>query len=117
MNSQWQVSGGPQGIPEGEEMSSFGDHLIQAMTEALAHAKGEGPAIVHTARCTARGTGTGAADTGTNGTADGHEPVWVPQVGTRAAPCQRAGGDPTAIDPERAGRGETRAAVVMPIFE
>lgn len=28
-------------------MSSFGDDLIQAMTEALAHAKGEGPAIVH----------------------------------------------------------------------
>ena len=29
-------------------MSTFGDDLIQAMTEALAHAKGEGPAIVHT---------------------------------------------------------------------
>ena len=28
-------------------MSTFGDDLIQAMTEALAHAKGEGPAIVH----------------------------------------------------------------------
>ncbi len=28
-------------------MSSFGDDLIQAMTEALAHAKGEGPAVVH----------------------------------------------------------------------
>lgn len=28
-------------------MSSFGDDLIQAMTEALAHAKGEGTAIVH----------------------------------------------------------------------
>ena len=30
-------------------MSSFGDDLIQAMTEALAHAKGEGPAVVHAA--------------------------------------------------------------------
>jgi putative transcriptional regulator len=29
-------------------MSTFGDDLIQAMNEALAHAKGEGPAIVHT---------------------------------------------------------------------
>jgi len=29
-------------------MSIFGDDLIQAMTEALAYAKGEGPAIVHT---------------------------------------------------------------------
>ena len=28
-------------------MSTFGDDLIQAMTEALAHAKGEGPAFVH----------------------------------------------------------------------
>jgi putative transcriptional regulator len=33
---------------EGKEMSSFGDDLIQAMGEALAHARGEGPAIVHT---------------------------------------------------------------------
>lgn len=29
-------------------MSTLGDDLIQAMTEALAHAKGEGPAVVHT---------------------------------------------------------------------
>jgi putative transcriptional regulator len=43
--------------PEGEDMSTFGDDLIQAMAEALAHAKGEGPA-------------------------DGHEPVWLPEVGT-----------------------------------
>ena len=28
-------------------MSTFGDDLIQAMTEALAHAKDEGPAVVH----------------------------------------------------------------------
>ena len=28
-------------------MGTFGDDLIQTMTEALAHAKGEGPAIVH----------------------------------------------------------------------
>lgn len=29
-------------------MSTFGDDLIRSLTEALAHAKGEGPAIVHT---------------------------------------------------------------------
>ncbi len=29
-------------------MSTLGDDLIQAMTEALSHAKGEGPAVVHT---------------------------------------------------------------------
>ena len=28
-------------------MSTFGDDLIQAMTEALAHAEGEGLAIIH----------------------------------------------------------------------
>lgn len=28
-------------------MTSFGDDLIQSLGEALAHAKGEGPAIVH----------------------------------------------------------------------
>ena len=28
-------------------MTDFGNDLIQAMNEALAHAKGEGPAVVH----------------------------------------------------------------------
>ena len=28
-------------------MNAFGDDLIQSLNEALAHAKGEGPAIVH----------------------------------------------------------------------
>ena len=30
-------------------MSTFGDDLIQSLREALAHAKGDGPAIVHPA--------------------------------------------------------------------
>ena len=30
-------------------MSTFGEDLFQALNEALAHAKGEGPAIVHAA--------------------------------------------------------------------
>lgn len=30
-------------------MKQSGDDLIQAMTEALAHAKGEGPALLHAA--------------------------------------------------------------------
>ncbi len=29
-------------------MSTFGEDLIQSLGEAIAHAKGEGPAIVHT---------------------------------------------------------------------
>ena len=32
---------------KGEKMSTFGEDLIQSLNEALAHAKGEGPAIVH----------------------------------------------------------------------
>ncbi len=28
-------------------MNSFGDDLVQSLREALAHAKGDGPAIVH----------------------------------------------------------------------
>ncbi len=28
-------------------MSTFGDDLVQSLREALAHAKGDGPAIVH----------------------------------------------------------------------
>ena len=29
-------------------MSTFGDDLIRSLSEAVAHAKGEGPAVVHT---------------------------------------------------------------------
>ncbi|TKA97750.1 helix-turn-helix domain-containing protein [Cereibacter changlensis] len=29
-------------------MSTFGEDLIQSLQEALSHAKGEGPAVVHT---------------------------------------------------------------------
>ena len=32
---------------KGEKMSTFGEDLIQSLNEAVAHAKGEGPAIVH----------------------------------------------------------------------
>lgn len=32
---------------EGDDMSTFGDDLILSRNEALAHARGDGPAIVH----------------------------------------------------------------------
>lgn len=32
---------------EGEKMSTFGEDLIQSLTEAVAHAKGQGKAILH----------------------------------------------------------------------
>ena len=34
-------------------MSTFGDDLIQSLREALAHAKGDGPAVVHAWTATA----------------------------------------------------------------
>ena len=33
-------------MQEEEEMTGFGDDLIQSLNEALAHARGEGPATV-----------------------------------------------------------------------
>ena len=41
------AGGGDQESREGKTMSTFGEELIQSLGEALAHAKGEGPAIVH----------------------------------------------------------------------
>ena len=38
---------GDQACRKGEMMSTFGDDLIQSLNKALAHGKGEGPAVVH----------------------------------------------------------------------
>ena len=35
-------------LTEGDEVSTFGDDLIQSLNEAFTHAKGEGPAVLHT---------------------------------------------------------------------
>ena len=61
-------------------MSTLGDDLIQAMTEALAHAKGEGPAIVHDPReeiasALTHGVGAAAAILGASGL------TWSPRRG------------------------------------
>ena len=42
------AGGGDQEHLDGNEMSTFADDLIQSLNEALAHARGEGPAILHT---------------------------------------------------------------------
>jgi hypothetical protein len=83
-------------------MSTFGDDLIQAMTEALDHAKGQGHAAVHAPHCSEGSSGTSPSNTGANGSADGHESVGPSEVGTRAASDQRARGGATANHPERA---------------
>ena len=36
-----------RGIDQGHDMTTFSDDLTQALTEALAHAKGQGPALIH----------------------------------------------------------------------
>lgn len=42
-----QARGRTEDDTQGYEMSTFGEDLIQSLEEALAHAKGEGPANVH----------------------------------------------------------------------
>lgn len=52
------------------EMSGFGGNLIQAMAEALAHAKKEGPAVVHAADDRARSKRKIKLDLGSGETSD-----------------------------------------------
>ena len=63
-------------------MSTFGDELIQSLSEALAHAKEDGPAIVHPSDPT-RDSQESEAKADTDGTADVHESFWHPEMGTR----------------------------------
>jgi putative transcriptional regulator len=95
-------------------MSTFGDDLIQAMTEALAHAKGQGPAIVHTP----------VAPRAVREQARLTQARMAPLMGMSLSGYRkweqgqrRASGDSPAIDPERAGHGEARVAIVKPLFE
>lgn len=63
-------------------MSTFGKDLFKSLGEALAHAKGEGPATVHT-RVTPREVSPASEpDAGGDGTRDGDEPRLV-TPGTR----------------------------------
>jgi hypothetical protein len=76
-----------------------GDDMIHAMGEALAYAKGEGPArvnedvVLHGVRQKARLT-RGAEDAG-----DGERPVRLPQVRTGATKGRQTGSSHVARDP------------------
>ena len=53
-------------------MSKLGDDLIQSLKEAVAHAEGDGPSIVHTPRTARVPEGD---DAKSDVTADGSDPV------------------------------------------
>ena len=65
-------------------MSTFGEDLIQSLNEALAHAQGEGPAIVHapvTPREVRERTDAALDEVGDGGVADG--PNAIQRLGKR----------------------------------
>ena len=51
-------------------MSTFGEDLIQSLGKAIAHAKGNDPAIVPHPRHAARGSATSQSHPGANGLAE-----------------------------------------------
>lgn len=63
--------------------------------------------------CPAGSAGTGPPDASTDGSADGHVPVGLPQVGTGAVSDQRAGNKPVAADPEGTEFCEAGTALLM----
>ena len=81
-------------------MSTFGEDLIQSLNEALAHAKGEGPAIVH-APVTPREVRQRVKLTQAQmAPPNGHEPVRLQEMGAGNTQGQRARRDAVARDPE-----------------
>ena len=66
-------------------MSTFGEDLIQSLNEALAHARGEGPAIVHTPITPYEVRKQANFTKGADGAPDGHKPVRLPHVGAENA--------------------------------
>ena len=104
---------GDQECWKGEKMNTFGEDLLQSLNEALAHAKGEGPAVLHAPINSARGSETGEADASPDGTPHGHEPVRLPEMGARSSAGQWPGGNPSARDSERAGSRQARAVVFV----
>ena len=79
-------------------MSTFGDDLIQSLGEALAHARGEGPATVHAPVVPREVRKQAKLTQAQMGAPDGHEPFRLPQVGTGNAARQRSGRDASARD-------------------
>lgn len=70
-------------------MTTFGNDLIQSLDEALAHAKGEGPAIVRTAVSPREVREVLDSIQAENGTALGHKSFRLPYGGAGHAPRHR----------------------------
>ena len=91
-------------------MTTFGDDLIQALNEALAHANGHCPGIVN-APVTPRDIRKQANLTQAQiPPLMANEPFRLPEVGARDPARQRHFGHPISRDRERTGRDETGTA-------
>ena len=97
-------------------MSTFGDDLIQSLNEALAHAKGDGPAILHAPVTPREVRETCKPHSGADGAVDGHESFRLPEMGARHAPGQWPGRDSSASDRKGTGGRQASIAVFGDIF-
>ena len=92
-------------------MSTFGDDLIRSLNEALAHARGDGPAIVHApvipreVRMKVNLTQAQMAPL------MGHESFRLPEVGAGNSARQRPGRDAATGNREGAGGRQARPSV------
>ena len=77
-------------------MSTFGDDLIRSLEEAVAHAKGEGPAVLHPSVNPREVRKQVKLTQAQMARPDGDEPVRLPEVGAGRAAGQRPGGGPSA---------------------
>ena len=87
-------------------MSTFGEDLIQSLGEALAHAKGEGAAIVHSPIAPREVRKQAELTQAQMAVPDGHERVRLPKMGAGNAPRQRPGRDSSAHHRARPQRGQ-----------
>ena len=70
-------------------MTNFSDDLVRSLGEALEHAKGKGPAIVHPA-ISPRTVREPPPHPNPNGASGWYEPVGLSKVGTGHSPRQRS---------------------------
>ena len=70
-------------------MTTFSDDLVRSLGEALEHARGKGPDIVHPCRLASRGSGSSPPHPDPNGASGWYEPVGLSKVGTGHSPRQR----------------------------
>ena len=92
-------------------MNTFGDDLIQSLNEALAHAKGEGPAIVHVPVAPREVRKQAKLTQAQMAPLMGHESFRLSEVGAGNASGQRSGRNPSARDRKGTGGRQARIAI------